>query len=83
MPLVPEQLVPVLQPPPPQQATGPEVPLAGLPEPDHTPAVDLDKSNWQIVSNNYKSIGGVFYYNVIYYNYKNNIYWLFDIYNLY
>ena len=39
-----------------EQATGPEIPVTGLPEPDYTPAADLDKSDWQIVSRKTKSI---------------------------
>ena len=31
-------------------APGPEIPATGLPEPDYTPAIDLDKAEWQIVS---------------------------------
>ena len=35
-----------------EHAPGPEIPDTGLPEPDYTPATDLDKSDWQIVSHN-------------------------------
>ena len=31
-------------------APGPEIPASGLPEPDRTPALDLDRADWQAVS---------------------------------
>ena len=30
--------------------TGPDIPTTGLPEPDRTPAINLDQSDWKLVS---------------------------------
>lgn len=43
---LPEEETTLIQP----SATGPEIPITGLPEPDRTLAVDLDKADWQLVS---------------------------------
>ena len=53
-------------------APGPEIPASGLPEPDLTPAEDLDKQAWQIVSLDYGRVSmkyGLCIYNTVYTSY--------------